>query len=260
MYTLRKHKKRGAEGFKDFVRNLESFPAATVKEMLQLGLIEDPVYLKWAMENRISFQYMINLDPEHIMMIYRKVPNSLQVLVMALKNSPDEQSLMAKLPEALQRQYNDEKEYSQVTAAQRVQARHKMMSVMFKLEKSGELESFVWNLPPVKVLQGEDNSLDEDGNYIQYYTPPQDDIIALKGPLEEGLRAGAWQHFYPNGELIAEGHYVDGEKAGPWKFFYPDKKLWMEGVFVEGLKEGSWKEYDSQGRSREAQYKKGSLI
>lgn len=260
MYTLKKHKKRGAEGFKDFVRNLETFPAATVKEMLQLGLIEDPVYLKWAMENRISFQYLVNLETEHIMMIYNNVPNSLQILVMSLKDSADEEKFLAKLPEALQRQYNDEKEFTQVSAAQRVQARHKMMNTMFELEASGDLNPFVWRLPPVRVLQGEDHSTNENGEFIQYYTPPLEDTVALQGPLEEGLRAGLWKHYYPNGELIAEGHYVSGEKAGPWKFYYPDKSLWMEGTFQEGLKEGPWKEYDTQGRSREVLYKKGSLI
>lgn len=259
MYTLKKHKKRGAEGFKDFVRNLETFSASTVKEMLQLGLVEDPVYLKWAMENRISFQYLLSLDEEQIMMIYRKIPNGLQIFLMALKDSAEEKELLEKLSESLQRQYRDEKEYTQASASQRVQARHKMMNTMFELEASGELGPFVWKLPPVKVLQGENYDIDKNGNFIQYYTSPFEEVVALQGPLEEGLRAGLWRHFYPNAQLIAEGHYVSGEKAGAWKFFYPDQKVWMEGTFVEGLKEGAWKEYNSKGDSRDFFYKKGSL-
>lgn len=260
MYTLKKHKRRGAEGFKDFVRNLETFPAPTVKEMLQLGLIEDPVYLKWAMENRISFQYLANLDTEHLMLIYKEVPNSLNILIMALKDSPEENILLPKLPEGFQRQYRDEKEYAQVSISQKVQARHKMMNIMFKLEEEGEIDPFVWNLPPVAVLQGESHSIDDDGDFVQYYTEPYQQVLALKGPLEEGLRAGSWKHYYPNSELIAEGFYVSGQKAGQWTFYYPDKKTWMEGPFVDGLKEGVWKEFTADGRMKEVLYKKGSVI
>lgn len=261
MYTLKKHKKRGAAGFKDFVKNLETFPANTVKEMLLLGLIEDPVYLKWAMENRISFHYLTQLSSADVMTIFQNINSSLEILVMALKDSKEEEDFIkSKFPSALQKQYYEEREYVNPDTTQRTQARTKLMNTLFKLEETGILEKFTWNIPPVKILEGEELKLEEDGQSSLYYTPPYENIMALKGPIEKGLREGLWHHYYPNAELIAKGHYVSGEKAGNWTFYYPDKSLWLEGKFVDGLKEGLWKEYTPQGQFTEIKYQKGKAI
>lgn len=261
MYTLKKHKKKGVEGFKDFVKNLETFPASTVKEMLLLGLIEDPVYLKWAMENRISFQYLLSLSQANAMTLFKNINMSFELLAMAFKNTPEEDSFIKqKLPSSLQKQYFQESEYIEPTPQQKVQARTRLMNTLFKLEETGVFEKFTWKIPPVSVLEGEDLKPLEDGEFGVYYTSPLENVLALKGPIEKGLRAGLWGHFYPNGELIAKGFYVSGEKAGQWTFFYPNKSLWLEGKFVDGQKDGLWKEYAADGSFVEIKYQKGNVI
>lgn len=261
MYTLKKHKKKGAAGFKEFVKNLETFPASTVKEMLLLGLVEDPVYLKWAMENRISFQYLLNLSEEDVMTLFQNINKSFEILAMAFKNTSEEDDFIkGKLPSSLQKQYYQESEYINPTLQQKIQARTKLMNTLYQLEESGVFEKFSWKIPPVSILEGEELKPLEDGQYGLYYTEPYENVLALKGPVEKGLRAGLWAHFYPNGELIAKGHYVSGEKAGSWTFFYPNKAMWLEGKFVDGLKDGSWKEYATDGTFVEIQYQKGRVI
>lgn len=261
MYTLKKHKKKGAAGFKEFVKNLETFPASTVKEMLLLGLVEDPVYLKWAMENRISFQYLLNLSEADVMTLFQNINKSFEILAMAFKNTNEEDDFIkSKLPSSLQKQYYQESEYINPTPQQKIQARTKLMNTLYQLEDSGVFEKFSWKIPPVNILEGEELKPLEDGQYGLYYTEPHESVLALKGPVEKGLRAGLWAHFYPNSELIAKGYYVSGEKAGSWTFFYPNKALWLEGKFVDGLKDGTWKEYAPDGTSVEIQYQKGRVI
>lgn len=260
MYTLKKHKKKGAEGFKEFVKNLETFPAATVKEMLLLGLVEDPVYLKWAMENRISFNYLTKLEAADFMTLFQNINSSLEILIMALKGTTEEEEIIkGKLPSPLQKQYYAESEYLNPDHSQKTLARNRLMNTLYALEEKGILDKFSWKIPPVKVLEGEDLKQESDGQYYLYYTEPHEKVVALKGGMEKGLRAGQWLHFYPNSELIAKGVYVSGEKAGSWTFYYPNKNIWLEGKFVDGLKEGHWKEYTLQGDVSEVQYVKGKV-
>lgn len=205
MYTLNKHKKLGVKGFKTFVKNLELFPEDTVREMTQVGLLEDPVYMKWALENKIEFSVFLNLDYEHILEVLNKLkPNALQSFVFALKNCPEENDFVeGKLPEKLRREYWDQVEFTPVTRRQQDTARVRILEIVFNMEVEGDIPSFNWKLPPREIFDGENIKVDEDGNYKMYYA---DKRIALEGKLENKLREGFWKHYYPNGVVMAEGY------------------------------------------------------
>ena len=245
MYTLSKHKRRGTDGFKDFVRNLELFPSETVDRMIFLGLLEDPVYLRHALKNRISFEYFTSLEVDDVLKVYRDFKSRIKLFVMALKNTEyEDQFLRHKIPRAIAVQYKEESSVTPVTKSQQDAARIRIMESCLKLEKKRDLAKINWELPPPRVVDGEIGQMDDKGNYVLRYL---DGTLALKGPLENRLRAGFWKHYYPNGKLIAEGIYLNGEKNDHWVFYYPNGAKKSEGQYKEDRQHGKWEEYDREG-------------
>lgn len=259
MYTLSKHKKKGVDGFKEFVKNLELFPSKTVQNMIFIGLLEDPVYLKWALQNRISFQYFKELSPEDVMKIYDFIRMPLQTFISAMKSDNDEPAFVGeKLPEPLQRQYWEEREGLSVTFARQDQARISIMEKVLELEKRGILPKINWKIPPSDVLEGNSFEITDDGIYIQYY---QNGKFALRGMLENRLRAGTWEHFYPDGNIFAVGIYINGEKNDDWTFYYPDGCVKMQGSFKDDLREGKWVFFSQESDDESVVYfKEGKVI
>ena len=140
MYTLFKHKRRGADGFKDFVRNLELFPGETVDRMIFLGLLEDPVYLRHALKNRIGFEYFMNLDVGDVLKVYREFKSRIKLFVMAFKNTEYENPFLRdKVPGAIAVQYKEESKIVPVTKSQQDAARIRIMEACLRLEKEGYL-------------------------------------------------------------------------------------------------------------------------
>lgn len=257
MYTLTKHKKRGADGFKDFVKNLELFPSRTVRDMIMITLLEDPVYLKWALQNRISFDYFLNLEIDEVLKTYEELTNPLMIFAFALKGTPEEKDFIeSKLPTPLQRQYWEEAETRDVSFEQRDTARIRIMEVAFKLERLGELPKISWTIPPEGVLNGSSYTIDTDGNFIQLY---DDGKTALKGMVEKKLRVGRWEHYYPNGELLAIGYYLSGEKVDEWTFYYPDGSLKSKGRYHLDKKHGIWEETDKAGNKYTLTFENGRI-
>ena len=256
MYTLSKHKKLGAKGFKKFVLNLELFPEDTVRVMTEVGLLEDPVYMKWALQNKVEFSVFIDLDYEHVLDVMEKLkPRGLQTLMFALKNSKDEnQFIENKLPERLQREYWDIHEITPVTKGQQDQARVRIMEILFDLEVERDIPSFKWKIPPTKILEGDHISIDDNGNYKMFY---EDGKLALEGRVENKLREGFWKHYYPNGFVLAEGIYIQSEKQDEWSFYYADGRERSKGKYKSNLKEGIWKEIGKDGTSIQINYKAG---
>lgn len=259
MYTLSKHKKLGAKGFKKFVLNLELFPEDTVREMTQVGLLEDPVYMKWALENKVEFSLFVDLDYEHVLEVMDRLkPRGLQTIMFAMKNSKDENEFVEnKLPEKLQREYWDIHEITPVTKVQQDQARVRIMEILFDLEVEGEIPTFNWKIPPAKILEGHHISIDDDGNYKMFY---EDGNLALEGKVENKLREGFWKHYYPNGIVMAEGIYIQGEKEDEWSFYYPDGRDRSIGKFKMSLKDGIWKEIGKDGKVIQINYKAGAPV
>ncbi len=258
MYTLTKHKKLGLKGFKTFVKNLELFPEETVKTIISVGLLEDPVYIKWALKNKVGFHYFLKLDYESVLKVISKLGRSgLQLIVFAIKDHELEDEFLKKnMTEKVLFEYEELSKYTLVTEQESNIGKFRIMEVMLELEMNYEIPSFAWDLPSLEVMQGKSHRLGKDGSYLQKYLNGN---IALEGQLIHMLREGSWRHYYPNGSLMAEGIYLQGEKNGNWDFYHPDGSRKSVGSYKEDLKNGKWIEY-ANGEGLELKYKEGKLI
>lgn len=257
MQVLKKYKKHFDRGFKDFVMNLDLFPSRVVKEMISNGLLEDPVYLKWALENKLNFDYFLNLDKEEVMKVFRSLPNPGIIFLRSLKNHPGENSFItASLPSFILKQYLDDRDVEKITVAHQEDARIKIMQVIIDLKEAGELVPFEWKLPPAEVLSGTSHTVDKFGKYTQYY---DGGVLAITGLLEKGNRSGLWKNFYPNGSLHAEGIYSNGEKQKEWSIYYLNGNLKSIGHFKDDLKHGEWKEYEINNEVKVLNYVNGKI-
>ncbi|MFA6235952.1 MAG: FliG C-terminal domain-containing protein [Bacteriovorax sp.] len=255
MKILNKYKKHFDQGFKDFVMNLDLLPSKVAKEMIANALFEDPVYLKWALENKLNFDYFLKLNKEDVLKIFHKIPNARILFLRALKNHPEENNFItANLPSMILKQYLDDREMEKITVSHQEDARTKIMQAIFDLKDSGELEPFEWKLPPVEVLSGTGHVVDKFGHYNQYY---EGGVLALTGLLEKGKRSGLWKNFYPNGALHAEGNYVEGEKQEEWQIYFLNGKLKSCGHFKNDLKHGDWKEFELNNEFKIIHYVNG---
>lgn len=256
MNTLRKHKKNGEDGFKNFVASLEGMTEATRLKVVQVAILEDPVYLMAAMSNMTSFDYVFKFSSEETQKLYDNVGGGIQTLLFALYGHAKEGEFLNCLDDKTRSAYKDEKEYlKEPTSGQVETARKSFLEAMRKLQKDFALPQFEWKLPSDEVISGSafDNATSNGAFVLKY----DSGTLALEGELERKLRVGEWKHYYPNGQLMAEGIYVSSEKAGPWTFYYADGNLKGKGEFRENLKEGQWEEYDRDGVMIHVIYKRG---
>ena len=258
MRVLSKHQKKGEEGFKNYVKTLETTPLDKAKEIISVGVLEDPVYLKWAMANMMSIDYIMSIREDYVVKVCNALVNPIKTLVFAFYKSPIEEKFIAdKLNDTLKRQYQDEREYTpKVTKSQQLTSQQTIISTIRKLQHERDIPNFKWNLPDEKILTGQ-NYVVNNGKYESYY---EDGTPALRGQLESKLRSGSWQHFYPSGTLMAEGNYVEDEKEGIWVFFFANGKKKAQGEFQENLKQGEWLEYDANGEEKLVIYERGRVI
>jgi hypothetical protein len=258
MKILNKYKKHFDIGFKDFVMNLDLLPSKVVKEMISNGLLEDPVYLKWALENKHNFDYFLRLNKEDVHKVFHTLKNSGLLFLRALKNHPEENSFItANLPSLILKQYLDDREVEKITIAYQEDARSKIMQTIFDLKTNCELGPFNWKLPPVEVLTGTSHTVDKLGNYNQYY---EGGVLAITGILDKGKRSGIWKNFYPNGALHAEGSYLHGEKQDVWSIYYLNGQLKSSGQFKDDLKNGEWKEFEMNQEFKITNYINGKVF
>lgn len=258
MQILNKYKKHFDKGFKDFVMNLDLLPTKVAKEIISNGLLEDPVYLKWALENKLSFDYFLKLNKENVLKVFRSLSNSCPIFLRALKGHPEENSFITvNLPSLILKQYLDDREDAKITVAHQEDARIKIMQTIFKLKNDGELEPLDWKLPSPEVLSGTSHTIDKFGKYEQHY---EDGVIAITGVIDKGKRSGIWKNFYPNGSLHAEGVYSNGQKQEQWKIYYLNGNLKSSGHYKDDLKDGDWKEFEDNNAFKIIKYLNGKVL
>lgn len=68
------------------------------------------------------------------------------------------------------------------------------------------------------------------------------------GEYVEGKRAGAWEFFYPTGELQKHGAFIGGVENGVWAHFHPNGAPRSEGEMVDGKEHGPWTYWELDGR------------
>lgn len=258
MDILKKYKKQFDKGFKEFVLNLDLRPSRVTKEVMTQGLLEDPVYLKWALENKHHFEYFLKMNDEEVYKVLISIPGGVIVLLQALKNHSDEYHFISsKLPRMIHKQYIVDREVQKITVAQQENARIKIMQTVFDMKENGELGPFEWKLPPVKVMNGTDYTIDAVGEFKQFY---DSGILALSGKIVKGKRVDKWINFYPNGAIHAEGEYVDGQKEKEWLIYFLNGKIKSSGCFRQDLKNGEWKEYEMSGQVAIVKYHNGKIV
>ncbi|MFT6071323.1 MAG: hypothetical protein ACJAT2_000505 [Bacteriovoracaceae bacterium] len=256
MNTLSKHKKKGLDGFKKFVCSLEGMSEATRLKVVQVAILEDPVYLMAALSNMVSFDYIFRYEGADAQKIYEAVPGGVQSLLFALYAHDKAEQFLSHLDEGTKLSYRDEKEYLKEPEAPQINtARNSFVKAMRALQQDFQIADFEWNLPSTSVINGEGFSSAESTGvfHLTYDTG----IKALEGELEKKLRVGEWKHYYPNGAIMAEGFYVSSEKAGNWVFYYADGSVKSKGEYRENLREGQWEEYDRDGEMIHVIYKRG---
>lgn len=256
MNTLTKHKKKGLDGFKNFVCSLEGMSEATRLKVVQVAILEDPVYLMAALTNMVGFDYLFRYQDSEAQKIFDAIPGDIKTLLFALYGHEKSDEFLAHLDTATQASYKEEKEYfKEPTIPQINTARNTIVKAMRGLQKDFQITNFDWQLPSNRIITGEDFAQSEStGNFTLIYDNGK---LALEGELEKKLRVGEWKHFYPTGSLMAEGFYVSSEKAGNWTFYYSDGSLKSKGEYRENLKEGQWEEYDRDGLMIHVHYKRG---
>lgn len=57
------------------------------------------------------------------------------------------------------------------------------------------------------------------GKFTDYYT--YDSTVAIEGNYANGIKAGKFNIYFPNGQLEQSGNYVNNKKSGIWEYYYP---------------------------------------
>lgn len=257
MDILADYKSHFDAGFKDFVMKLDILSPKVVKEMIANLLLEDPVYLKWAMMNKVGFEYFLKLNQDNVLQVYRLLTEPDVIFLRALKGHAEEDKFVSSnLPSLMQKQYYDAREYAKITIALQEDARGKVMQAVFDLRENMNLDPFQWKLPTMEIMAGRSHKI-EAGIYRQWY---EDGILALEGPFQKNERTGVWKHFYPNESLLALGEYAEGSKINEWKFHYSNGNLKSVGHFKNNLKNGQWTEYEANGEMKLVSYLNGKIV
>ena len=256
MGILSKHKKNGVEGFKHFAQNLETAQGKAFENIVQLALLEDPVYMKWVIPNMMNYTYIMKCNSDHVSKIAEQLHNAPKMFVVCFFDSDLEEKFVEdKLDRRMRRDYMDEKELvKSVTESQKEDVRNQIVQIIRKLQNSYDIPAFKWTLPPNNIMDGSNQQIKPNSVFKLNF---ENGKPALVGKTKGKQRNGIWQHFYPNGNPMAIGEYARGVKTGDWKFFYANRTLKSEGKYVNDNKEGEWTEYDKEGTAHKAIYKNG---
>lgn len=256
MSILYKHKKNGVGGFKRFVYNLEVTQGDTFNTIIQNALLEDPVYMKWIFSNIITHEYIFNYSKNHILEITDKIPNAIKILLLSFHGTPrEDEFIQEKLIDQLKKDYLENAALTtEIEPFEQTLAKTTIIKTLRGLQEANRIPPFPWKMPPGNILDGSAHKILTNGPFQLDF---EKGIPALRGQTKRKLRTGTWKHYYPNGDLMAEGSYQLGEKVGMWKFMYTNGKIKSQGEYAENLKQGQWVEYNKTGQSSTVHYNRG---
>jgi len=259
MNILTKHKKKGEDGFKKFICNLETSSEAKQKEILEVAFLEDPVYVSAILPNLISADFITKLSKPEVIKVYNNLSNPIKMFLYAFLNTPSEKILVNELfPSNLKRIYDDEKEVTtSVKAGEQETARFTIVKIIRSLQDRLEIERFIWKLPSPMILNGTHLENPKDGMFSLIYE--DSNVPALEGNYKHKQRDGKWYHYYPNGKTMAVGYYASGEKSGEWVFNFTNGAKKACGEYQENLKQGQWTLYDKDGMEKFVFYDRGRI-
>jgi len=255
---LERHKKKGFEGFKHFVRFLETVSTQRRKDIIESAILEDPVYMVWVIKNMISVDYLLSMDSKEVEAYFNNCPNLLEVMAKAMLEHPLKNKIMDEfLPGQKKKEFIELSEiFKEVPKPAQLSAQYFLLERVRVLQESGSIHEYNWKLPPHHVACEEINPI-RNGLFKREYDNGQ---LALEGKIELTKRIGRWKHYYINGQLMAEGAYRKGQKTGEWTFFYANGKIKSRGDFFEDRKNDNWIEVDPDGNENTVKYQMGKVI
>lgn len=231
------------------VCNLENSPLSTRQNIIQMAILEDPVYMRWVLMNLIEFDYIFTIGQDDFERVVDTIPNNTKVMALAFYLSPLEDRFLEELiPEKYKQRYGEEVDYlSDFTLEQHQMARRQILHKMRQLQRSTVIREFEWQMPSGDIASGLHIKIPAKGPFELFY---EDGKLALSGQFENKLREGMWQHYYSNGQMIAEGIYISEEKEGDWTFYKEDGSLMAQGAYHQDSRTGDWTIYDANGESK----------
>ena len=231
MGMLTKHKKKGLEGFQNFVCNIETASSESFKNILQTAMIEDPIYITWALKNLMHFEDVVELEDEPFETLLNAMPNC-QTWVYAFGHSEMEPLLLGKVSKLTRQKFLDELALvPKISPGQQLQARNSCITKLRAMQKNHDLDPYAWQLPPQEVLDGDHLKLPATGEVVIDYAPGQP---ALRGSMDNHMRTGNWEVFYPNGQKYAQGAFKEDQRDGVWEFFGTRGEAKMKQSFEDG--------------------------
>lgn len=259
MNILDKYKKNHDIGFKEFVKYLDTIPPNEMKELVGNCVFEDPVYIKWALENKLGFKSFIMLGKEDVLKVFHALKDPDITFLRALKNHSEENVFInANLPSLILNNYRENRETTQITVALQEDSRAKIMKIVYDLMEAGTLSQFHWKLPSAEVLAGASHVIDKFRKFKQYY---EGGALALVGQVDDKeKRVGQWSNFFPNGSLQTEGNYTEGKKQEEWRIYDLNGNLKSVGHYKNNLKHGEWKVFDNENDFKIINYINGKII
>lgn len=79
--------------------------------------------------------------------------------------------------------------------------------------------------------------------------------LKAEGNLKNGLKSGVWYSFYENGLPWSETEFKDGIRHGSSVSWYKNGQKRYEGFFTNGVESGKWTYWDENGNlQQEIQY------
>ncbi len=248
---LERIKKRQYVGFKEFVINLETTNLKNRIHIVNLAILEDPVFMTYALKNMKSYEDIILLPSFELEKIFNGNDQIVTLFAKSLVGSSDQHLINLKnvLPHYFKK-ISDEFNYLNGISSTEIEgARLHLIKIVRKLQLEEQINGFSWRLPPLEIFN---LKIPNEGlNQIFFETG----ILAAEGLIFKTKREGDWKHFYETGKLFAQGEYSDGLKSGCWTYYFGDGSLRSRGFYNDDLKQGVWLEWDKNGEVTEAHYK-----
>jgi antitoxin component YwqK of YwqJK toxin-antitoxin module len=120
----------------------------------------------------------------------------------------------------------------------------------------------------VRVLDSTGN-LFLEGTYLDQELQKPHGTVRIQLPdgsrqlrhFQRGMENGAWEKFYPNGQLEERMSFLQGRRNGSFMRYYANGTLSASGQYLEGLATGTWKRFYADGKPMsESEYVMDDLV
>ncbi|MBL7666037.1 MAG: hypothetical protein JNM93_12955 [Bacteriovoracaceae bacterium] len=243
---LRRIKKKEYQGFKEFVRNLETTPLSRRVEIMQSAILEDPVYMTYAFKNMATPDEVLNYANDNIDAFIKTLPNAINTLAKAFYKTPKIDFIKnTVLPKGLAKDFEEELNLlKDLKQGEKEAAGYMLVKTFRDLQEQEYVYGKAWNFPPAHILKEETGAKQEGHTILQF----ENGQTAAEGEVVKANREGVWVHYYENGVIMARGNWKGGSKEGEWTFWHSNGKKKAQGVYKEDAKVEGWQYFDREGQ------------